>query len=70
MLSTIKQTDKQTNQCYQKHHLLCQGGNNPKSLKIEGELLCKLNLPNIGNPKNKHLWPCQLVQQLIAPLSN
>ena len=45
MLSTIKQTDKQTNQCYQKHNLQCQGGNNPKLLKTEGELLCELNLP-------------------------
>ena len=26
MLSTDKQTDKQTNQRYQKHNLLCQGG--------------------------------------------
>ena len=28
MLSTDKQTDRQTNQRYQKHNLLCQGGNN------------------------------------------
>ena len=27
MLSTDKQTNKQTNQRYQKHNLLCQGGN-------------------------------------------
>ena len=27
MLSTDKQTDRQTNQRYQKHNLLCQGGN-------------------------------------------
>ena len=27
MLFTDKQTDKQTNQRYQKHNLLCQGGN-------------------------------------------
>ena len=27
MLSTDRQTDKQTNQRYQKHNLLCQGGN-------------------------------------------
>ena len=27
MLSTNKQTNKQTNQCYQKHNFLCQGGN-------------------------------------------
>ena len=26
MLSTDKQTDRQTNQSYQKHNLLCQGG--------------------------------------------
>ena len=51
MLSTNKQTDKQTSQCYQKHNLLCQGDNNPKSLKIEGELLCELNLPIQEIPK-------------------
>ena len=27
MLSTDKQTNKQTNQRFQKHNLLCQGGN-------------------------------------------
>ena len=27
MLSTDRQTDRQTNQRYQKHNLLCQGGN-------------------------------------------
>ena len=27
MLSTDKQTNRQTNQRYQKHNLLCQGGN-------------------------------------------
>ena len=27
MLFTDKQTDRQTNQRYQKHNLLCQGGN-------------------------------------------
>ena len=27
MLSTHKQTNRQTNQRYQKHNLLCQGGN-------------------------------------------
>ena len=27
MLSTDRQTDRQSNQRYQKHNLLCQGGN-------------------------------------------
>ena len=60
-------TNKQTNQCYQKRNLLGQGGNNPKSLKIEGELLCELNLPTQVILKTNNLWPCQIVQQLIAP---
>ena len=34
MLSNDKQTDRQTNQRYQKHNLLCQGGkNNNKETK-------------------------------------
>ena len=35
MLSTDKQTDRQTNQRYQKHNLLCQGGN-----KMEIHICC------------------------------
>ena len=30
MLLTDKQTNRQTNQCYRKHNLLCQGGKNGK----------------------------------------
>ena len=33
MLSTDRQTDRQTNQRYQKHNLLCQGGNEKLSNK-------------------------------------
>ena len=34
MLSTDKEADRQTNQRYQKHNLLCQGGNDQYSLLI------------------------------------
>ena len=34
MLSTDKQTNRQTNQRYQKHNLLCQGGNKVCFLKL------------------------------------
>ena len=43
MLSTDKQankqTDRQTNQRYQKHNLLCQGGKNGHSLEFCGPIL-------------------------------
>ena len=34
MLSADTQTNKQTNQRYQKHNLLCQGGNNQSCLGL------------------------------------
>ena len=39
MLSTDKQTDRQTNQRYQKHNLLCQGGNERNTRVHYGLLL-------------------------------
>ena len=35
MLSTDKQTNQQTNQRYQKHNLLCQGGNKEEVICIK-----------------------------------
>ena len=40
MLSTDRQTDKQTNQHYQKHNLLCQGGNNNNKWIYEKYNIC------------------------------
>ena len=44
MLSTDKQTDRQTNQLYQKHNLLCQGGNYPFPMQLPKSFICKVIL--------------------------
>ena len=42
MLSTDKQTDRQTNQRYQKHNLLCQGVNKLEALRQRSRLQTSL----------------------------
>ena len=40
MLSTDRQTDRQTNQRYQKHNLLCQGGKKISNFDGAGTTSC------------------------------
>ena len=53
-------TDKQTNQCYQKHNLLCQGGNNILQSMVFGMMNSLLGVFNKDNDHDVN------VQEILA----
>ena len=44
-----RQTDRQTNQRYQKHNLLCQGGNKLDFKKVHSDEIIGLHFAQTGN---------------------
>ena len=77
MLSTDKQTNRQTNQRYQKHNLLCQGGNQYHSDDVNmglqhQTLQCFSESNSIRNAIIWHLswWKCSVSCLLFHELNN
>ena len=81
MLSTDRQTDRQTNQRYQKHNLLCQGGNNlihwilaaikfgVSQNKVIWRLLY-LASPRLCSVWSFNVWSRILARQILAKTRN